>query len=130
MLNFLIRQFNIYWFFISLVILITISFLSLQPLNNLPTVAGTDKTHHVIAYLFLMLPIALKKPKYWYLIIVFFAVWGGIIELIQPYVNRYGEWLDMLANVSGLILGTLIGFLIRFYYFKKKQKVNGASDGF
>jgi hypothetical protein len=23
-----------------------------------------------------------------------------MIELIQPYVNRYGEWLDLAANTA------------------------------
>ncbi len=26
------------------------------------------------------------------------------MELIQPYVNRYGEWLDFAANAGGTAL--------------------------
>jgi len=37
-----------------------------------------------------------------------------VIELIQPFVNRYGEWLDLLANIAGLILGMSVGLLLRY----------------
>ena len=36
---------------------------------------------------------------------------GGVIELIQPYVNRYGEWLDFIANVTGVLIGSVFGLL-------------------
>lgn len=36
-----------------------------------------------------------------------------MIELIQPYVNRYGEWQDMHANTGGIAIGLLIGILIK-----------------
>ena len=29
-----------------------------------------------------------------------FALYSGLIELIQPRVNRYGEWMDFMANVA------------------------------
>ncbi len=38
----------------------------------------------------------------------FFFCWSGAIELIQPYVNRYGEWLDLAANTGGLISGFIV----------------------
>ncbi len=102
-----------YWILLSATILLIITTLSLLPLDQLPEVPGTDKTHHFIAYCVLMFPVALRKPKYWFVILIFFAVWSGGIELIQPYVNRYGEWLDMLANTAGLLLGVLFGGLVR-----------------
>ena len=79
---------------------------------------GTDKTHHFIAYLLLALPIALKKQKYWILLILLLVAWSGVIELIQPSVNRYGEWLDLLANTSGLVIGVMVGFFGRKFLLK------------
>lgn len=78
-------------------------------------VPGSDKTHHLIAYGALMFPTALRKPKYWLLMGVFFAFWGGAIELIQPYVNRYGEWLDVAANITGLGCGLLVAWIINWF---------------
>ncbi|MFA5700695.1 MAG: hypothetical protein WC913_05405 [Desulfuromonas sp.] len=36
-----------------------------------------------------------------------------MIELIQPYVNRYGEWQGMFANTGGIVVGLLAGILIK-----------------
>jgi len=96
----------------TLFTLAAITTLSFWPLTFLPAVPGSDKTHHFIAYAALMLPTALRMPKHWLLIGLFFIIWSGAIELIQPYANRYGEWLDLLANVVGLLSGLIIARLI------------------
>jgi len=93
------------WREISVFCLCVITVMSLLPLSELPAFPGSDKTHHLIAYGLLMFPVALKRPPGWLRIGVFFIVWSGLIELVQPYVNRYGEWLDLLANSMGLLLG-------------------------
>ncbi|MCD6526808.1 MAG: VanZ family protein [Desulfuromonas sp.] len=102
-----------YWQAITLLILTVITALSLWPLETLPAVPGTDKTHHFIAYATLIFPVALRKPRYWLMIGGFFIAWSGAIELVQPYVNRYGEWLDMAANTGGIVCGILAALLIR-----------------
>lgn len=103
-----------YWLYITLCILTVITILSLYPLESLPSVPGSDKTHHFIAYGALMFPVALRKPNYWLLMGIFFAFWSGGIELLQPYVNRYGEWLDMVANIIGIGCGLLVAQLINW----------------
>ena len=105
-----------YWIAFTLFILAVITILSLWPIDELPSVPGTDKTHHLIAYAFLMLPTALRKPDRWILFGLFFIAYSGAIELLQPYVNRYGEWLDMLANTAGIVCGLIIAELINFFF--------------
>ena len=106
-----------YWLALSALTLFSITLLSLWPLSNLPLMPGTDKTHHFIAYASLMLPAALAKPKHWPLIALFFISWSAAIELIQPLVNRYGEWLDLLANGLG-VLASIVS-VSTFNLFKK-----------
>jgi hypothetical protein len=101
-----------YWIAITLFTLSVITILSLYPLESLPSVPGSDKTHHLIAYGALMFPTALRKPKYWQFICLFFICWSGLIELVQPYVNRYGEWLDMAANTLGIACSLLLAQLL------------------
>ena len=101
-----------YWLALTLLCFTAITVLSLWPAESLPSVPGTDKTHHLIAYACLVFPAALSKPKHWLLIALLFISWSGIIELVQPYVNRYGEWLDMLANVAGIACGVIIATLL------------------
>ena len=100
-----------HWLLISATVLTLITILSLTPMPHLPAVPGSDKTHHFIAYAGLFFPVALARPKHWLWIALFFACWSGAIELIQPYVNRYGEWLDMLANSIGLFCGFVLAWL-------------------
>jgi VanZ family protein len=100
-----IKQF---WLGITIVILVLITLASLYPVQYLPSVPGSDKTHHFIAYCALMLPTALRRPKYWLAFALLFITCSGLIELIQPHVNRYGEWLDLAANTGGVLLGIII----------------------
>ena len=111
----IVRTVKKYWLSSTLFILTVITILSLIPLKELPPIAGNDKIQHFIAYGALMFPTAIKKPKYSLAIILFFVCWSGAIELLQPYVNRYGEWQDLLANVMGLIFGWLLAKLILFF---------------
>lgn len=99
------------WIILTLFTLTAITALSLWPLDSLPAFPGSDKTHHFIAYALLIFPTALRKPPYWKLIALLFIAYSGVIELIQPYVNRYGEWLDLAANTGGILCGLLIARL-------------------
>ncbi|MDQ6971067.1 MAG: hypothetical protein Q9M30_00310 [Mariprofundaceae bacterium] len=104
-----IRQ---YWLPLSALILGLITTLSLWPIDELPAVPGGDKLHHYIAYAALMFPAALRRPRHWLWVALFFLTWSGAIELIQPYVNRYGEWLDLAANAGGLASGLLLAMVV------------------
>ncbi|MBF0219919.1 MAG: VanZ family protein [Gammaproteobacteria bacterium] len=108
----LFSSIRIYWLQLTVILLATITTLSLLPLEQLPDAPGGDKLHHLVAYAALMLPVALRKPRGWLWLGLAFILWSGGIELIQPYVNRYGEWLDLLANAAGIFSGTLIAMLV------------------
>lgn len=114
------------WKALTLVILTIITVFSLFPMDALPPTPGTDKTHHFIAYAMLMLPTALRKPANWMLLGLFFISYSGVIELIQPFVNRYGEWMDLFANSAGVICGAMVAGLINFILSatQAKQSVN------
>lgn len=108
----LLELLNKHWLAVTILILLSITLLSLTPLDELPAAPGSDKLHHLIAYAALTIPLALKKPRYWGLIILAFLLYSGLIEIIQPYVNRYGEWADMLANSLGIFCGLLFAELL------------------
>jgi hypothetical protein len=98
---------------LTMLVLAAITVLSLTPLAHLPDAPGSDKAHHLIAYAALSLPIAARGGRRWMLLLPFFILWGGAIELIQPYANRYGEWLDFAANSTGVAIGACAGILAR-----------------
>ena len=109
---------------LTLLQLAAITTLSLIPLPELPPIPGSDKTHHLIAYGAVVFPLALRLPRGWYWLAGGIALWSGAIELIQPFVNRYGEWVDLIANIAGLCLGYVLARLIVRLH-QSKQMVRG-----
>ncbi len=100
------------WIAIMLATLLAITVASMLPLSQLPPAPGSDKVHHVIAYFLLMLPVALRKPSGWIVLGLFFVVYSGAIELLQPLVNRHGDWWDLAANAAGVVIGAVVAVLV------------------
>ena len=94
-----------YWLYITVIIAVSISTLSLWPVAHLPSVPGTDKTHHFISYGALMLPAALRQPKYLLVIVFIFLTFSG---------------LNMAANALGLVCGFIIAKIILFFTINKE----------
>ncbi|TKB43095.1 VanZ family protein [Thalassotalea mangrovi] len=117
-----------YWILLTMLMMSIICVLSLYPLQALPVVPGTDKTHHFLAYFALVMPMALKKPNYWPVLVLSFIGISGAIELIQPFVNRYGEWLDLTANISGVIAGFMVAQIINRIFPEKKLTVRECNE--
>lgn len=103
------------WIGISVAILMAITVFSLWPLDNLPPAPGDDKFHHVIAYMLLTIPAALRKARRWVLLCIAFIVYSGIIELVQPLVNRYCDLNDLLANAGGVVCGVIVAGLVNIF---------------
>lgn len=111
-LNFIYNNWLVITIFLSAVI-IFFSFFSI----TLPsTVQSTDKYLHIVAYLLLSFSTSLRKPTNYILIFVYFFFFGIVIELIQPYFNRYFELLDILANSIGIFLAISFADFLRKYY--------------
>ncbi|MCV2402225.1 hypothetical protein OFY17_04915 [Marinomonas sp. C2222] len=82
---------------------VIISLSTLTPIEHLPPAPGSDKLHHLIGFGGWALMCAFGPFRQFLIMATFIALWGGVIELIQPYVNRYGEWLDFFANSLGVL---------------------------
>ncbi len=89
---------------------LAIGYLSLTPLPEIPNLPGNDKLHHLIAYVVLGFLATLSRQTGKTVLATLLAViaYGGLIEIIQPYVNRYGEFNDFLAGGLGAVLGWLL----------------------
>jgi Zn-dependent protease with chaperone function len=99
-----------------------ISLATLTPAEYLAPAPGSDKLHHVLGFGGWALLCAFGPMKRFAYIALFIIFWGGVIELIQPYVNRYGEWLDFYADAFGIILVILTRLIIGLI-LKSKPKV-------
>ena len=108
------------WKIYTYLIFIIITLLSLYPLQEQPNIPGSDKIHHLIAYSALAIGVGLRRPSNYVLIIILFSFYSGLIEIIQPYVNRFREIEDFLFNNLGILIGLTLGIVINKIYIKNK----------
>ena len=83
---------------------------------------SNDKLAHLLGFAFLLFPAALLYRHALYWILPCAIAFGGAIEVIQPYVNRNGEWGGFWADAIGAILGVGVSLLLR-YVFRKRFAV-------
>ena len=93
---------------------LSVSWLTLTP-QDLPKVdtLPVDKLAHVAAFTALILPSAILRPRFLRWTFPLAALLGFSIELIQPYVGRSREWMDVVADCIGLVVGTGLGLMMR-----------------
>lgn len=91
---------------------------TLLPIPQMATPPGSDKLHHVLGFAFWAGLCAFGSSRRFFLLASVIIALGGLIELIQPYVHRRGEWNDFWADTAGVALSTLLHLCIG--YFKKR----------
>lgn len=72
-------------------------------------IGGSDKLHHLLAFAALALPVATVRPRWSLGLVLILAGYGGLIELVQPYIGRSRELADWTADLKGVVVGTLAG---------------------
>lgn len=98
---------------LTLILAVVISVLTLFPISlPEPVSSGPDKIHHFIAFGGLMLPASVLYPRLLFWLIPCALIFGGLIEVIQPFVNRSGEWADFVADGVGVVAGTTVGLVL------------------
>lgn len=88
--------------------------LALLPLPIPPPQPGVDKTHHLVAFAALVLPATVLWPRLLPWVLPGAVLQAGLIEIVQPYVNRAGEWADFTAGLRGILAGMAVGLALHF----------------
>ena len=104
------RKIDIY---ATIIISIAIGLATLTPVEKLPQVSGSDKVYHLISFAILTLPIAIIRKRLTWIMFSVSVTYGGVIELLQPLVNRNCEMADFLADAAGAVLGVLVARVFR-----------------
>jgi len=86
---------------------------ALIPLTVPPAVPGTDKQYHLIAFAALTLPCAALYPRALIWVLPLIVGQAGLIEIVQPYVNRMREWADFVADLKGVGIGLILGIMVQ-----------------
>ena len=92
-----------------------IGYFTLTP-NPGVILTSSDKIDHLLGFAALLFPAALLYRHALYWLLPGAIAFGGVIELIQPYVNRNGEWGDFWADTAGALLGVVLGLLVRHVF--------------
>lgn len=89
--------------------------LAIAPMDKVPEITPfSDKGNHFIAFAFLSISlfyayrIAYMKIALWML---GYGIWIEFTQLFIP--NRYGEFMDLVADVIGITIGLIIVFLLQ-----------------
>ena len=109
------------------------------PQTEMENIPGIDKLVHICMYGGLCLFIWIEYLRIHQTInrhkmliggIILPIIFSGIIELIQNYCteHRGGDWLDWVANTSGVLLAALAGnYILRPILWKKRDGNAGDS---
>lgn len=98
--------------------LLAIAGLALVP-NLVAMNTGADKMLHMLAFCILMLWPAITFQKTLHVVLSMILLFGvGIsMEILQEFVpQRNSELMDAVFNGGGIILGCMIGYLLRDAY--------------
>ena len=111
---------------LAIIILSTIPIPEVKPLEGVPLI---DKWVHFVMYASLSIAMwidqknahQLLSPTFYLLMIVLPSCLGGILELVQAYLTtcRSGEWLDVIADTIGAVIGTVGCFIIGLIWNRK-----------
>ena len=99
---------------------------TLIPLTEKIHVPGSDKWHHFVAFAALAYPLTAANRLYWIPALIFGLCLGALIEIIQPFVNRFGDIKDFQADALGVLFGILLGML---GYRVKSKRINPIGNG-
>ena len=107
-INFFKFLFFLNIFFLSLISLYPGNLIGLIFFGNNTTFPGSDKLHHFLSYLILSIlgSLAYYEKKFFYKLLIFLILISFFLELFQIWIpNRYFEFLDIFANLFGIIIG-------------------------
>ena len=101
---------------------------------SMPSVAGgvSDKLLHFLAYVVLALVFAAAfSRRHWLAIALGLAAFGALIELLQHWLpgRREAEWLDMAANLGGIVVGLAAALVVPHRWRQKLDRVLGRAEG-
>ncbi|MFZ4481047.1 MAG: VanZ family protein [Rhodoferax sp.] len=95
------------WAFVACALAVLMLALIPSPPRMLST--GWDKSNHMLAFASLGALGLLAFPQRLTAVVLCVLCYGALIEVLQSFTpNRSAEWLDLLADAAGIVLGWAI----------------------
>ena len=98
--------------FTTLCIPVVIAVTTLTPGAGKLAPQGADKLLHTADFALLVMPMLMVRLKTGLVIAPLARLFGAAIELIQPYVNRFGDFSDFWADFVGVLIGVNLAILL------------------
>lgn len=106
---------NRVWWIVGIVLLLAASVVCLVPSNEIPKAFEFgDKISHLVGHGALALYFSALVPRRsWWKLLIYLLLFGIVIEFAQHYMKlgRHGDFRDVLANSTGVVLGLVLGRL-------------------
>lgn len=96
--------------FVLLVVLVT---MALKPVDHSRPHLRIYDYFHVIGFAALIMPAAFLHPRSLLWLVPILAVFGAMIEVVQPFFGRGTEMQDLVDNIIGLAVGVVLGLVVR-----------------
>jgi len=107
----------------AVILTVGIAILSLTESTQMPSVSLNDKAIHGMFYTLLAVlwmiplrqsPITNHQSPIYAVVLFGTTAYGALLELLQHYctLTRSGEWLDVLADFLGALIGVIIVYLV------------------
>ena len=116
----------IVWLVSTVAIAVAIGILALTPVPAMPrNPMFSDKIAHMLAFLAVVFPTAALWPRAIAWAGLLAVIYGGVIEVIQPFTGRSAELGDLLADGIGVGLGIILGSSLRWYLGARRAPRSG-----
>jgi len=87
--------------------------ITLSPMVQVPDeLPLNDKAYHAVAFGALVVPTAILEARWLIPVALAMLAYGGMIEIVQPFVGRTCDFRDFLADATGIglvLLGSELG---------------------
>lgn len=80
-----------------------------------------SRLQHALAFAALAFPLTFVRPVLFAPVVSAVIIYGGAIEIIQPFLGRDASWMDFLVNIIGAASGGVLGALSG--KIKRKKRV-------
>lgn len=121
------RQRGTWWALVAtLLIGAVIAVLTLMPVAG--GAPGSDKLYHVLAFAALAFPLSAVRMAHAPMVVVAVLIYGGAIELVQPFVGRSAEFADFGADAIGAALGAGAGIVVCWGRKRRARSLSGRSS--
>lgn len=104
-----------------LAVVIAVATLAPFPAIGHVNAPGSDKLHHLLVFAALAAPLSFANPRLGLPVVLAAMTYGGLIEVVQPFVGRSAEWQDFGANIVGAVLGAGLGAVAGFVRSRNAQ---------